>query len=492
MAKAAITKWSQVYDASRTYVSDSPSPAKFAALLKGVDAGEIHKLWLLQQEMEAKSLHFKGVCQTRRNSLMGLEWTIEPDEQSKEKNLAKEAADYCQETLDGIASFSNALRYLSRAIGPNVSVVETVWNKAAPVDFITVPGDRLRIHPFLGTAINVITEQEPNYGIPTDIPGKFIVFHPESNGWFPFRSTLTHSTVWPYLVINFSSKDWMAFSELYGNPIRVAHYDDAIVDADRETIMEMLENMGSDVAGRFPKGVDVELLTVDGKGEAFERAIAWAESKLSIGWLGNNLTTEIKGDTGSRAAAEVHENTRLDILVNDKNAEAECLQDKLLRPMVELRFPGRNAPVPKFVRKLERKRDIEGERLTLEQLRYAGERGLRVDEDVVYEKLGLAKPTTPEPKENTGAETAATINELTLGIERAARAGDLALVNALREKIAELLGVPLPPLTELPKATDNFGRPVGEDSDDGRPINGEGEENPPPDKKKRLTKPKAA
>lgn len=393
MAKNQIVKWSEQLDSYRKYVTDSPSPATFASLLKGVDSGDLHDLCLMQQEMEAKSAHFKGVCNTRRAALTGLEWTIEPDEQAKNQAAARESADYCQEVLLGLRGFGCALNWLSKAVGPNVAVVETIWRDAAPVDFICVPFDRLRTNPYEGQGVNVLTPTELVYGVPTgSIPDKFIVFHPDENGWFPFRTTLTHASVWPYLVVNFSSKDWMAFSELYGNPIRVAKYDDAVVDADRDTVMDMLENMGSDVAGTFSKGVDVELLTVDGKGEAFERAITWAESKLSILWLGQTLTTDI-GSVGSRAAAQVHDNVRFDLLVSLVKAEATCLRDQLLSPMVRFKFPGRDMPVPKFVRQLNRTRDVESERLNLEQLRLARELGVPIEQDEVYEKLGLRKPS---------------------------------------------------------------------------------------------------
>ena len=88
--------------------------------------------------------------------------------------------------------------------------------------------------------------------------------------------------------------------------------------------------------------------------------------------------------------------------------------------------------------------------------------GSLLEESDVYKAVELTKPTIEQEKKTTDVEVAATINELTLGIERATRAGDLPLVNLLRKRIAEMLDEPLPDLTELPKATGPFGRPLQE------------------------------
>lgn len=406
-----IVRWSQNQDSFRRYVTDSPSPDKFAAILKGVDSGNLADLCRLQEEMEARSPHFQGVCNQRRESLAGLEYSIEPDEHAKDQAAAQEAADFVAEHLAAMQkpgkdflTFTEALDYLGQAIGPNVSVVENIWEKGLLSTFVPVPSNRLTMHPFENNGVYVVTDEEI-LGVPTDIPTKFIVYHPKNKGWHPFRKTLTHASALPYLLCHFSIADWGSFNELYGTPIRTAKYDDAVVGADRDTVMEWLEQMSADSAAALPAGIDVALLHAEGKGETFQAMIDWAERKLAILWLGQTLTTDV-GDSGSRALGQVHENVRMDILSADIRGEAECLREYLFRPMVELRFPGRDMPIPVFRRKLVTKRDADGERLDLDQLRAAKEFGLPIDEDQAYEKLRLMRPTgkvlvypTPEPKE---------------------------------------------------------------------------------------------
>ena len=459
MSKRLVTP-SLVYDSHVSRLIDSPSPSKMAALLERVEQGELGVLCQLQMEMERKWDALANVAQTRRGATRSLEWCIEPDQKADEDDLfAQEVADYVGDTLTSIEAWSDALAHLSEAIGPNLAVVETIWEKAVPVDFTIVPYTRLVSHPITNRGVSIRTEAE-HMGVPTELfPGKFMVFVPNSRGGFPFKTTLTHASIRSYLMAYHSAVDWMSYSELFGCPIRVGKYPQAMKSGDVETLRQELNEGGTDVAIMMPIEGDVEFKQATGTGETYQKQLDHTDASLAKLWLGQTLTTDVRS-SGSRAQAEVHERSfDANIRDADLQAEAMCIRRQLIRYMVELRYPGRNAPVPIFKRKTYEARNVEAERLTLDQLRYAGERNLRLDEDTLYELLNLPKPTTPEPKVKTEMDTAATINELTLGIERATRAGDLGLVNALRVKIAELLGVDLPPLTELPKIAAQPGKP---------------------------------
>ena len=460
-----IVRVSQVYDTVPRYLTDKPSPTKFAALLKSVDAGDLAALCELQLEMERKSDQYKGLVDTRRGALTSLDWCIEADEDADNPDFAAEVADYCSHQLAGIRKWSEVLCHLSQAIGPNLAAVELIWSKAEIVDFEVVPCTRFVAHPYLTTGVAIRTDDE-YMGIPLDsFPGKFMVYIPELSGGFPFRSTITHASVGAYLMIHFSRADWMAFSEWYGSPSRIGTYDDTTIDADRTTVQDMLDKGGTDASIMLPKGISVDYKQAAGTGETYERQLAHADAKLSILWLGQTLTTELTKGAGSRAAAEVHRDVQNDKLRNDIANEAACIREQLLRLMCAYKWPGKEVPVPYFVRVVESSRDVEAERMDLDQLRMAKELELRLDDGVAYAKLHLPVPTTPEPRaDNVAQAVAATINELTLGIERAARGGDLALVNMLRKRIADLLGETLPDLTELPVVGPLPGRPKMEET----------------------------
>lgn len=458
LGKARLVKPSLRYDSYVQRLTDTPTPEKLVALLMSAEHGEIWKLVQLQMEMEAKSAQFRGLCDVRRDAVRCLDWAIEPSQDLVDDALANEVADYCTATLVNMRGldpdnppWDTALAHLSTAIGANVAAIEKIWEKGELVDLVCVPHTRLRSGPITNQGIAIETDEFP-MGIPTsELPGKFVVYHHEYNGGFPFRRTLTHASVLPYIFIHFSQADWSAFNELFGHPIRHGQSPLALDSDDRLTLEEMLTEMGSDTAAMFPTGTEIGYLQAQGTGETFQKALDYADTKLTILWRGEVQTTD-GGDGGSFAKAKTQKKVSESKMKGDIAAEARCIRHQILRPMVEMKYPGRNAPVPYFVRKVEEGRDIEGEKLNLEKLRFARESAIRLDEDVIYENLGLPKPETAAPKDEGHEQVTITFNELTLGIERSTALGDLDLVNALRSQIARMLGVSMPVLTELPQA----------------------------------------
>lgn len=387
----ATVKFDPTIDRFRRYITDDPTPERMSMWLRSVDDGDIAALTEMMDEMIAKDAHLTGVVETRRGAVTALDWDVEPNPDDPDQNLAEEKAAYCRKQLMGVGDFDDALDHLSDAIGPNVAVIELLWDRAEIVGLIPVPGHRLTGDP-RGQLPGIFVETETAMGVPTQ-PGKWIVHHPQPNGGFPFRKTLTHATVFPWLMIHFSRADWMQFSELYGNPMRVTKWSDEVVDDDRDKAAKMFRDMGTDVAGSFPDGITLELLQAAGTGETFIRQVEYAERKLSIAWLGQTLTTDTgQGGSGAFALGEVHENIRADLLAKDLKAERRTMESQLLAPMVGLRFPNQPGPSPVWKRNLEEKRDLEKERMDLDRLRAAREFGVPVKRDDVYAALGFERP----------------------------------------------------------------------------------------------------
>lgn len=386
-----VVRYDPTLDEARRYVTDNPSPERMANLLRSVDMGDIAALTELTDEMIGKDLHLTGVSETRRGAITALDWDIEPNPDDPDQTLATEKAEYSREQLLMIGNFPDALDHLSEAIGPNVAVWELLWDRAEIVGVVPVPGHRLTGDPF-GQKPGVFVETDNSLGVPTS-PGKWVVHHPQPNGGFPFRHTLTQATVYPWMMIHFARSDWSAFSELYGNPLRLAKWTDEVADDDRNTVIQMLERMGSDAAGGFPEGVEIELIQASGKGEVFVDQIGWAQRSMSIGWLGQTLTTDTgQSGAGAYALGRVHEGIRADLLAKDLKAEANTIECQLIGPMVALRFPDTLGPTPVWKRKVDAKRDLDQERVDIDKLKTAREMGLPIRRAQVYETLGFDEP----------------------------------------------------------------------------------------------------
>jgi phage gp29-like protein len=390
-----FTRHSQYFDRAMRYLTDDPTARRLKALLRAVDEGDIAALCETQIELERKDPQFAGVVQTRRNAITALDWGIEPDPDHEDDDSAQEAAEYCLERLSNIAMWPKAMEHLVQAVGPNLSGVEIIWDKAEVVDFELVPCTRWATHPITNTGLVIRTDDEV-MGYPIELfPDKFIIFQPYCKGGFPFRATLTHASINPFLMGTLSRVDWLAFSELFGMPLRLGYFPEGSKDSDVATLKTMLEKMSTDTAGVFLEGTKVEFRQAAGTGETYREQLHYVDNKFAILWLGQTLTTDVVA-TGSYAAARVHNKVRSDLLASDLRAEAACYREQLFRPMIRLKFPGRDVPIPIFKRETSVIRDIDTDRMRLEQLAFAAQQGLKVPRRWLYEALGIPRPTADE------------------------------------------------------------------------------------------------
>jgi phage gp29-like protein len=99
------------------------------------------------------------------------------------------------------------------------------------------------------------------------------------------------------------------------------------------------------------------------------------------------------GSTGSRAAAEVHDRVREDLLVDDIADEGATLRRDVLRPLVAARF-GPQAPVPVFRRALAQAIDTEALTNTLAVA--VRELGMEVPRRWLHQALGVPEPQAGE------------------------------------------------------------------------------------------------
>ncbi len=392
MTQRVVTE-SKVYDSHVRRLIDSPSPAKMAGLLNQIDNGELGLLCQLQLEMERKSDDLAGVAQTRRNAVAGLEWCIDPDPNAEEDDaFAQEVAAYVGDRLSTIDAWPGVLWHLAEAIGPNLAVVENIWQTGEIVDFTIVPHTRLAAHPITNRGVVIRTDEEI-MGIPTDaMPNKFIVFVPNAKGGFPFQTTLTHASIRAYLMAYFSTTDWLAFSELFGCPVRTATHDESALAADVETVKKEINEGGTDVAIVVPKGWELDFKQAAGTGETYERQMNHASAAFAKLWLGQTLTTDV-GNSGSRALGDVHNEVRHDLRDADISARATCIRNQLIRPIVRFKWPNRpDAPVPVLTTIIPEARDVPSEDLTLRQLEFGAQQGLEVETKWLYESLKIPRP----------------------------------------------------------------------------------------------------
>jgi phage gp29-like protein len=343
-------------DSAREYRSTGLTPAKLAAILRQADEGSPAAAMQLFEEMEEKDAHLFAVAQTRRLALTGLDWTVVSAAEVHDvadRSAADAAAAHAREVLLGLDDFDAVLQHLSLALGRNVALAEIVWDTAAgelrpvrclPVDFSRIVFDELD-HP------RILTAEHSHDGIELP-PFKFILHAPHAVTGHLQRGGLLRVSAMVYLAKHLALKDWMVFVEVFGMPVRIGRYDPTSTPEEKRELLRMLESLGSHAAGIFSRAVDLQVIEANRgtAGPPYAALIEFLNRELSKAWLGQTLTTDISGQSGSIAAAQAHEVVRQDLALDDQRKEARTIRRDLLTPLTRLRF-GSDAPVPYFRRR---------------------------------------------------------------------------------------------------------------------------------------------
>ncbi len=380
-------------DSVRDYPSAGLTPSRLAAMLREADDGSLSTAMQLFEEMEEKDAHLYSVATTRRLALTGLDWHVVSAadvQETDDRGLADEAASYAREVLRRLDRLDEILQHLALAIGRNIAMAEIVWDMdgdrglqpvdVVPVDFARIIFDEL-------SQPRILTQEEPEDGIAPP-PNKFIIHTPHNVSGHPQRGGLLRVTAMVYLAKNLALKDWMIFAEVFGMPVRIARYEPNATVEEKRELVRMLESLGSNASGIFSRAVELQLIEANRgtSGPPYSRLIEFLNREMSKAWLGQTLTTDISGQSGSVAATTVHESVRQDILADDLRKEARTLRRDLLAPITRLRF-GPGVAVPHFRRKprqpLVTTELMQGLDAAVNQL------GLSISSDWVHNALGI-------------------------------------------------------------------------------------------------------
>jgi phage gp29-like protein len=184
--------------------------------------------------------------------------------------------------------------------------------------------------------------------------GQWVVFAPygEQRAWM---QGAVRSLYVPWLLRQWTLRDWGRWGEVYGSPIRKVTTPAASEESDKQRFLREVAQLGASSTIRLPTSADpnqrfdVELVEATSTGyDGFDKLLAKTESSMAIALLGQNLSTEVTG--GSHAAASVHASIRNDILESDAKSLAKCLHDQFFMPWANLNYGDpKAAPLPVWV-----------------------------------------------------------------------------------------------------------------------------------------------
>lgn len=412
------------------------TPEKLVAIQREAEFGDPYLYLELAEEMEEKDLHYLAVLGTRKQAVAGAEVIVTAAGEAAEE---RRAADLVRDFISGGAlDVESALFDVLDAIGKGFSATEIIWDTAGrewipkrlvwrdPRFFMFdwISGEQLLVRTLRDEGPDVPLDAAPSaaatgaahyrgsrwysgsggearIGIqPLTAPlapFKFVVHVARAKAGLPIRGGIARAAGWAYLFKNYLLKDWAAFAEVFGQPLRVGKYGRGATEADKQALLTAVANIGTDAAAIIPESMLIEFVQARQGGgglELYERFCEYLDKQVSKAVLGQTLTTETPREGGgSRAAAQIHDAVRRDIMESDARHLGATLTRDLVRPIVDLNL-GPQRRYPQITLGLSENTDVK---LFADTVAELADRGLRVGQREVLERLGLPEAAADEP-----------------------------------------------------------------------------------------------
>jgi len=372
-------------------------PAGMAEMLRAAGRGWPDRFFLLAEEMEERDLHYASVLGTRKRAITGVEpIVVAGTEDAQGKKIAEAVKDlisqpefiddYLADLLDGLAK--------------GYSVVETIWDRSGkewwPRRYEWRDQRHFQIDEVDGRTIRL---KDPLHVNGLDLPPfQFSVHRPKLKSGLPIRGGLARIAAWAFLFKHYSLKDWMAFLEVYGMPLRVGRFGQGASHDDKRILLQAVRDISTDAAAIIPKDMEIEFVEVAGSSgnNLFSAMAEYLDKQVSKGVLGQTMSTD---DGSSKAQAEVHENVRHDIARADARQTAVTMNRDLIRPFVDLNY-GPQDYYPTVVIPITEAEDIKALADVVERLVPLG---LEIGMAGVRKRIGFEDP---EPGEKLFAAAA--------------------------------------------------------------------------------------
>lgn len=380
-------RWGTTRSPSRTSQASSLTPSRLGSLLRRADEGDTEAYFTLAEEVEERDGHYRSVISTRKLGVAGADAIVEA---ASDGARDQRVADAVRESIVGQPWFEGVCTDALDALGKGVSILEILWQTSAsqwaPVgaewrDPRWFLWDRDAFtQPLLPTEANPLGEPLA--------PAKYIVHTPKLKSGIPIRGGLARTAVAGLMLKSYSLRDWSAFIETFGMPLRLGRYDKNATEDEKATLLQAVMNIGADAAAIVPSSMKIDFQDARGTTGAeklFAAHADWWDRTVSKLVLGQTMTA----DSGSsRAQAQVHNEVRLDLRKADGRALAATLNRDLVAPFVALNYGPRVRP-PRIRFAIEAPEDLVA---YMKAVTSYVDLGGEVEASVVRDKLGLPDP----------------------------------------------------------------------------------------------------
>jgi phage gp29-like protein len=432
-------------------IASGLTPERLAGILLAANEGNIDEYLTLAEEMEERDPHYGSVLSIRKRAVSGVIPVVKPaSDAPRDVNIADDVRAQIAEH-DG---FSDLVEDMLDALGKGFSVTEIEWQKSAkkwtPARFVHRDPRFFTFDRNTGQEIRLIDEADMVDGVSLE-PFKFIAHKAKLKSGLPIRGGLARLVAFGWMCKAYATKDWIAFVETYGLPLRLGRYGARATKEDVEVLFTAVANIGTDAAAVLPDSMSIDFEEISGGqgNDIFENLARWVDEQTSKAVLGQTMTSD---NGSSQAQAKVHNDVRHDVAVADGRAVSGTLNRDLVKPYVDLNY-GVQESYPRIALVIEEPEDLD---LIIKNTERMARVGVRFKQDEIRQRMGYSTPGKndevvggqPQP-----AKPGTALNR--------AHSGDLfevtdALEDELNEDWEDVLGDVMEPVFEVIASADGY------------------------------------
>lgn len=314
-------------------------PEDIARALRQAEEGDLSAQSDMMEHMIEKDGELAGYAGTRTVAPSKVKWSIVPRNDTPE---AKRVAERVKEIVESIPNMRGVLLKMADGILKGISALEIDWRDDKTISGIRwVHAKRYRFdwetETFMIVPDDPAKEWEP-VPIARD-QFKFVIHKPQLRAAHPAKCGVLRTVVWAFLFRNYSLKDWVAFSEIFGMPLRLAKYPVGMKDPDKDELRQAMEMLASDAYAIIDSRVTMEYVDAVNRGihpgDAIYHAMA-LQYKIALLWQDQ---TNTHNEAGGRTQVEFGGSVvRQDLLEADCEDLSQTLQTDLLYPITGWHF----------------------------------------------------------------------------------------------------------------------------------------------------------
>ena len=365
----------------------------------------------LFEEMEERDLHYRGVLQQRKLAAAGAALEVLP---ASDAARDLEHADLVRAEVLGGRGAHDARIELLDAVGKGFSCQEIVWamrgGRWTPARYYRIDqrwivfDDEDGVTPYLigdrgmGEAGARAPERGPGaqwgWGRQAMLlaPAKHLWHVHRSKSGLPARGGLAYAAATMYLLKSVAVKDWWAFAEVFGLPVRVGKYGPNATDDDIQTLIDAIGALASDAGAVIPDSMMIELVEAAKSGTSrgdplFQGMADWCDKQVSKAVVGQTMTVD---DGSSLAQAQIHDDIRADLVDDDIRQMCDTLSDTVVAWYCQLNGLVTRAGMPRIAP------PGDEDAIDVSAVTAAVRSGLRVGQAWMRGRMGIPDPAEDE------------------------------------------------------------------------------------------------